>query len=109
MEEQQLWPTRGLNLECSKPKCFNCQVAADCKIYIKGHKCDLCKTLQNHSVPNCSKNWRCNFCVFREEHCQCVSKKYCATCSIKKGKDANCEDLPPKCTSDGNSLLILIY
>lgn len=44
LEEQNLWPAKGLKLECSKPKCFNCQVAADCKIFVKGHKCDLCKT-----------------------------------------------------------------
>lgn len=43
VEERQLWPTRGLNLECPKPKCFNCQVAADCKICIKGHNATCVK------------------------------------------------------------------
>ena len=109
LKERQLWPIRGLNLECPKPKCFNCQVAADCKTCIKGHKCNLCKASRNHIVLNCSKNRQCNACAYREEHCQCVSKKYCATCSIKKGKCADCEDLPPKCTSDSKFLIILIY
>ena len=109
LEEQQLWSTNGLNLECPKPKCFNCQVVADCKIYIKGHKCNLCKAPQNHSIPNYSKNEQCNACAYRKEHYQCVSKKYCATCSIKKEKCTDCEDLPPKCTSNGKFLIILIY
>ena len=34
LEERELWPARGLNLSCPKPKCFNCQVAAECKICV---------------------------------------------------------------------------
>ncbi len=103
LEKQQLWPVKGFNLECFKPKYFNCQIAADCKICVKSHKCDLCNVHRNHSVPNCSKNWQCNFYSFREEHCQRDSKKYCATSSIKKGKCADFEHLPLKYTSDGYS------
>lgn len=50
LEERSLWPAEGLNLECSKLKCFNCQVIADCQICVKGHKCDLCK------APRCRKS-----------------------------------------------------
>ena len=40
LEERTLWPQRGLKLECPKPKCFNCEVMANCKDCIKGHRCD---------------------------------------------------------------------
>ena len=49
LEEKHLWPAGGLNLDCPKPKCFNCQVAADCKIGIKGYKAILAK-LQGNTV-----------------------------------------------------------
>lgn len=103
LEERDLWPTGGLNLECSKPKCFNCQVAADCKVCTKGHKCDLCKAPRIHSASDCSKNRKCDACADREKNCCCVSKKYCSTCAIKKGKCGDCEDLPPKCATDSKS------
>ena len=109
MEKWQLWPTKSLNLECPKPKCFNCQFATDCKIFIKSHKCDLYKAPQNHNILNYSKNQHCDAYAYRKEQCQCVSKKYCATCSIKKRKCADCEDLSPNCTSDDKFLIILIY
>lgn len=56
LDERNLWPANGLNLECSKPKCFNCQVIADCQVCVKKHKCDLCKVPKQHSSHNCSKN-----------------------------------------------------
>ena len=43
LEERGLWPAKGLNVSYLKPKCFNCQVVVDCKICVKGHKCDTCK------------------------------------------------------------------
>lgn len=55
LEEQKLWPQQVLKLECPKPKCFNCEVMASCKICIKGHKCDTCKAPKNHISNNCSK------------------------------------------------------
>ena len=110
LEERNLWPVKGLKLECSKPKCFNCQVAADCKICVKGHKCDLCKTPKQHSgTAICTKNRKCDACALREEKCHCVTKKYCSACSVKKGKCIDCEDLPPKCINDGNYSALLIY
>lgn len=36
LEERNLWPIRGVNLECSRPKCFNCQVASECSACTKG-------------------------------------------------------------------------
>lgn len=101
LEERNLWPSGGLNLECPKPRCQGCQAAPECEICIKGHRCDLCKAPRQHSSTNCSKNRRCDACVQREEQCQCVAKKYCDSCSIQKGKCGNCEELPPKCTADG--------
>lgn len=49
-------PQMGLKLSCLKPKCFNCQVAAECKTCVKGHKCETCKILKECSSLNCSKN-----------------------------------------------------
>ena len=43
LEKRNLWPAKKLKLECLKPKCFNCQLVAECKIYVKGHKYDSCK------------------------------------------------------------------
>ena len=43
LEKPRLWPAKRLNLCCPKPKCLNCQVAADCEICVKGHKCDTGK------------------------------------------------------------------
>ena len=43
LDERELWPAKGLNLSCPKPKCFNCQAAAECKICVRGHKYDTCK------------------------------------------------------------------
>lgn len=52
LEERNLWPFGGLNLEYPKLKCFNCQVMAEYKICLKGHKYKLCK------IPSiCRKNF----------------------------------------------------
>ena len=100
LEERTLWPQKGLKLECPKPKCFNCEVMANCKDCIKDHRCDTCKAPKNHSFFNYSKIRKCDSCAHRELICQCMTKKYCATCSVKKTKCMDCEDLLPKCISD---------
>ena len=63
LEECGFWPCRSLNLECSKPKCFNCEVAANCKICMKGQKCDLYKAPKECSFTNCSKSRKCDACI----------------------------------------------
>lgn len=74
LEERNLWPTRGLKLKCTKPKCFNCQMLSKCKICVKGHKCELCKAPKQYSGSiKCTKNRKCDACAFREEQCQCVT------------------------------------
>ena len=110
IEEKNLWPFRGLNLECLKPKCFNYQVVVECKICVKRHKYELYKILRQYSgTATCTKNRRCNTCAQREANCQCVGKTYCTTCAIKKGKCANWKKLLPKCTTNGNFFLIINY
>ena len=107
LEEWNLWPAKGLKLECLKPKCFNCQLVAECKICVKGQKCDSCKVPKQHSgTITCSKNRKCDACALCEELCQCVTKIYCANCIERKGKCVDCEDLPPKCINDGNYLIL---
>lgn len=95
LEERNLWPTRGLKLEYTKPKCFNCQMLSECKICVKGHKCELYKAPKQHSgSTKCTKNRKCDACASREEQCQCVTKKYGSTCSVKKGKCGDCMEFP---------------
>ena len=52
-----------------------------------------------------TKNRRCNTCIYRKENCQCVGKKYCITCVIKKEKYANYKELSPKYTTNINFFL----
>ena len=106
LEKRQIWPIGGQKLSCPKPKCFNCQIVADCEICVKGHKCDNCKNPKDYSSTNCFKNWQCNACVHKEEICQYVTKKYCTTYLVKKGKCGDCENLLLKWTINGNFLLI---
>lgn len=94
LEERELWFAKRLNLSCPKPKFFNCQVAADCKILMKGKKCNTCKISHYYSLVNCSKNWRCDAYVHREEIWQFVSKKYYAIYIAKKGKFRGSRILP---------------
>lgn len=105
LEERNLWPESGLKLECPKPKCYNCQRMAECKICVKGSQCEGCKGPKTHSAP-CSQGRKCDACVQRKASCQCLAKQYCATCSSKRGKCMDCEELPPRCTSNGNLILI---
>ena len=100
LQKRSLWPQGGLNLECPKSKCFSCEVAANCKLCVKGHRCDSCKAPKIHSSTDFSKIRKCDGCAHREAIYQCVTKKYCATCIGKKGKCTNCEDLSSKCTSN---------
>lgn len=102
LEERCLWPEHGLRLECPKPKCFNCEAAANCKICVKGIRCDTCKEPKSHSSV-CSKARKCDSCAHKAEICSCTSKEYCAVCLLRKGKCIDCEDLPPKCSSNSES------
>lgn len=79
LEERNLWPSEGLNLECLKPKSFNCQIAAEYKICVKEHKFDICKVLREYiGTATYTKNYRCDTCAHKKENCQCVVKKYCS-------------------------------
>ena len=60
-------------------------------------------------MANCTKNRRCNTCAHKEENCQYIEKKYCTIYVITKGKCVDCKKLPPKCTTNGNSFLIINY
>lgn len=50
----------------------------------------------------CTPKRACDECCQRKEKCQCVAKKYCTRCADWIGKKCvDCEELPPKCTSNG--------
>ena len=69
LEERNLWPFGGLNLKCLKPKCFNSQDVAECKIRVKRHKCELCKASRQYSgTATYTKNCRCNEYAHREKN-----------------------------------------
>lgn len=48
------------------------------------------------------KNRRYDIYIHKEEYYQCLAKKYYTTYTIKKEKYANCKELSPKCTINGN-------
>ena len=101
LRERELWPRVDLNLECPKPKCLDCQAIADCKICVKGKRCDSCKTPKVHSNTNCGNGRSCDACDERKRRCKCTRKVYCPRCANQKqGKCQECENMPPKCTSN---------
>jgi hypothetical protein len=101
LQERGLWPDKGLLLECPKPKCDSCQDMVDCRMCVKGTRCESCKERKQHS-GKCSLQRLCDESVRRKERCQCVRKGYCPRCSERRTrKCVACEDLPPRCTSTG--------
>ncbi len=67
--EQMLWPQGGVQLECEKPKCTNCQTLTTCCICVQGQKYDSCiETRQDNR--KCTKQLICDECSLRKERCQ---------------------------------------
>lgn len=103
LEERNLWSTKGLKLTCPSPKCFDCQLAAECKLCVNETRCEGCRNPKEHSgIAECTSQRKCDACVLRQIQCQCIPKKYCLRCEKQKGKCGDCEELPPKCSSNGN-------
>ena len=109
LEERSLWPVGRLNLVCPTPGCPACQLIAKCKVCIKGSYCTSCIKRKTHS-SKCTPKHPCDECCQRKERCQCVAKKYYPRCAgrIRK-KCVNCEELPPKCTSNGKKKLFISF
>lgn len=103
LEERNLWPQKGLRLECEKPKCQTCEEMSNCTMCSRGHKCDSCKVEKEPHSGTCSKKRICDVCDRRKERCRCVSKIYCTRCKEKNTRKSceECESIPPKCTSYG--------
>ena len=101
LEERELWPGNQLKLECLKPKCQSCQDAQNCKICIKGTRCEPCKLEKGHSRPDCNNGQPCDMCKDRKTRCSCMQKILCPSCEIKRAKKCeDCQNLPPKCTTN---------
>ena len=100
--ERGLWPRVNLNLECPKPKCLECQAIVDCKICVEGKRCDSCKIPNVHNNTNCGNGRSCDACEERKKRCKCTRKVYCPRRANQKlgGKCQECENMPPKCTSN---------
>lgn len=116
--ERGLWPSKGIRLECEKPKCATCQSFSICNMCIKGRKCDSCKKGANVIcvkrlriiVVIVQNNVYVIHTIFEKKRCQCVTKKYCTRCkeiSLQKSC-LECEKIPPKCTSEGQYLFEFI-
>ena len=98
--EGELWPQKGVRLECENLKFITCQTLATCGICVRGRKCESCKEVKNYS-GKCTKQRICDACLLRKERCQCVTKKYCNRCkeiSIQKSC-FECDKNLPKCSS----------
>jgi hypothetical protein len=109
LKERGLWPSTGLNLECSKSKCGPCQEAVNCKVCTRGTRCDSCKEKKVHS-SKCGLTRVCDACQQRRARCHCVPKQYCPRCeNMRKVKCADCESLPPKCSSTSNGQSALVH
>lgn len=64
LKKRGVWLIRELNLNCLKPKCFNCQMATEYKIYVKKkHKYDTDKQPCQYNFTTCSTIKRCNIYI----------------------------------------------
>lgn len=71
-------------------------MTADCKVCIKGHRCDSHKAPKNHSANDCFKTRKCDACASQRSFVHVSEKTLVVICTAKKGKCADCEELPPK-------------
>lgn len=92
-----------------KQKYFNYQVTTNCQVCEKGKQYDLYKVSRLHNTPNSSKSQKYDICVYREEYCQCISKKYCVSYAIKKEKYTDYKEILPKCTSYSEFKIIISF
>lgn len=97
LQERELWPERGLRLECPTPKCGTCIEISKCKECEKAKRCDSCKEKKIHSSSQCTPQRRCDACVTRRNNCACTVKTFCTRCARKSGqKCEDCEELPER-------------
>ena len=108
LEERNLWPIKGLKLACLSFKCLDCQIAAECKYCVKRIWCEGCKNPKKYNgIAECTSQQKCDACVLRQVKCQCIPKKYCSRCEKQKRKCGNYEELPLKCSSNGNKIFYI--
>lgn len=105
LEERNLWPSEGLKLNCDKPKCSNCQAISNCRLCVKGKRCESCIQPKIHS-GKCDKSRICDECVRRKDCRSCTLKTYCIRCKEHRSQKSclDCERMPPKCSSSGKKL-----
>lgn len=103
LEKYNFWPIRSLKLKCIKLKYFICQFIIKYKFYIKKHKYDKCKFLNEYNMSiTYSKNWKWDVYALWEKHCHYIIKKYYINCIRKKGKYIDYKNLLSKCMGDNN-------
>ena len=97
LEERNLWPSKGLKLECPKPKCNCCVKKTKCKECVKAKRCESCKEKKEYSNLKCTSQRRCDACVIKRNICTCTVRILCV--QYNKNTVKNCEDcdeLPEK-------------
>jgi hypothetical protein len=102
LQERQIWPAKGIRLECPKQRCPKCADQSGCRTCVKGTRCESCKRPKIHSSTACNAQRICDECVRRKERCQCVQKQRCGPCGEQVGRKClDCEALPPSCATAG--------
>ena len=105
LEERNLWPIKELKLACPSPKCLDCQTAAEYKYCVKKTRYEGCKNPKEYSgIAECTLQQKWDACVLYQIQCQYIPKKYCSRCKKQKEKCGDCEELPPKYSSNGNKI-----
>ena len=69
LEEQNLWPSKELQLEYPKPKC-NCYIKkTKCKECVKAKQCKSYKEKKEHSNPKYTSQNKCDACIIKRDIC----------------------------------------
>lgn len=100
LEERGLW-RQGLKLECTKPKCDDCERRAKCTSCKKGVICQQCRR-KKQCIGPCTRTSKCGECKRRAKCKDCRKKECCDDCARHTGRKCkSCEKLPARCSAEG--------
>lgn len=67
LEKRNFWPTKGLKLSCSSPKCLDCQLAAKYKLCVKKTRCEGCKNPKEYNgIAKYTSQRKYDVCILRQ-------------------------------------------
>lgn len=97
LEEQNLWPSKRLRLECLKPKYSGYIKKTKCKECIKAKQYKSYKEKKEHSNLKCILQRRCDAYVIKRNICTGTICILCIKCNKNTVKNyENCDELPKK-------------